>query len=53
MWDWSEETFAERVQSWRATRAIRTDDTTLMILPVSTSMLNPEPTPEPTDGIAD
>ena len=55
MWNLSDDDFAARVAGWRDTRAIRADDTTLMLLQVSDDIVEPAPDGEidDTDDNAD
>jgi hypothetical protein len=55
LWELSDDGFAERVAAWRDQRAIRTDDTTLMLLQVTDDIVDAEcePGADPSDGYAD
>src|SRR5438045_4060874 len=49
MWNLSDDDFAAREAGWRDTRAIRADDTTLMLLQVSDDIVEPAPDAEMDD----
>jgi hypothetical protein len=55
IWNLSDDGFGERVARWRETRAIRADDTTLMLLQVTDDIVEQEPesVADHTDGYAD